>query len=139
MKQAIYSFTASEIATVLHGLRMVQELEYHTAGRCHDTHQGCDHFDAHHPILKVDQIDALCERINPLDVDNTLELHTHGIVGLTIGTDQQFLEAAQKAQRAYWDSMVDLECAINRQLDWENADLSAYTLDSLKEDYPEKA
>lgn len=52
-------FTDSEIATILHGLRMTQSegrIEGCTAG-------DCDHFDEA-PALTNEQIDELCERIN---------------------------------------------------------------------------
>ena len=52
-------FTDSEIATILHGLRMIQ-----CEGRLEGCAAGdCDHFDEA-PALTNEQIDDLCERIN---------------------------------------------------------------------------
>lgn len=65
MKQAIYSFNASEIATILHALRVIQE---QADGPKLCVYGSCEHFDEF-PELTNAQIDELCERINPLDAD----------------------------------------------------------------------
>lgn len=52
-------FTDSEVATILHGLRMIQE-----EGRLQGCNAGdCDHFDETEQLTNA-QIDDLCERIN---------------------------------------------------------------------------
>ena len=62
-----YTFTGNEIATILHGLRMIQE-NANGHGDCMAT--CCDHFDGFDELNDA-EIDALCERINPLDADAT--------------------------------------------------------------------
>jgi len=53
--------TDRDLATILHGLRLVQELAGDSSGDCH---QGtCEHFDAADP-LTAEEIDTLCETIN---------------------------------------------------------------------------
>ena len=63
-KKASYAFTGDELATILHGLRIVQE-----GGRIEGcTAAMCDHFDGWKQLTDK-QIDKLCERINPLDTE----------------------------------------------------------------------
>lgn len=58
----------SELATVLHGLRMIQE----TANGYADCLTGCcDHFDDDDELTDAG-IDALCERLNVIDPSKTL-------------------------------------------------------------------
>jgi hypothetical protein len=63
--QITYSFTPSEVATILHGLRLIQE-QCDGAGDC--TAGICEHFQDDED-LTIAEIDALCERINPRDGD----------------------------------------------------------------------
>jgi hypothetical protein len=53
--------TDRDLATILHGLRLVQELAGDSSGDCR---QGtCEHFDEARP-LAPEEIDELCEAIN---------------------------------------------------------------------------
>jgi hypothetical protein len=80
---ATYAFTAREIAQILHALRIVQEIRdaakdmrnpvilkgcYHeevNAMTLASVENNCEHFEA--PPLDDEEIDALCDRLNPLD------------------------------------------------------------------------
>ncbi len=62
---ATYCFNASEIATILHGLRLIQE---HLKGHGICTFGMCEHFEDFRALYNP-EIDKLCERINPLDAN----------------------------------------------------------------------
>ena len=57
-----------------------------------------------------------------------------GIEGLTCGTPEQFLDAAQKAQSAYWDALSELESALGVTIE-NSEDLSSCDVASLKEEF----
>jgi hypothetical protein len=57
----IQVFNDRELATVLHGLRLIQEGAGGTGGDC--SSEDCDHFDEA-KALTDDEIDVLCERLN---------------------------------------------------------------------------
>jgi hypothetical protein len=67
MGKPITVFNDRELATVLHALRLYQDVRMYGRERspeygCSDQ-TGCDHFEEV-PPLSVEEIDALCERLN---------------------------------------------------------------------------
>ena len=73
------TLTDRELATILHGLRIVQERETGVLGgvegldSCGARGAHCDHF-TNAPMLNEDEIDQLCERLNCTDDS---EIYTH--------------------------------------------------------------
>ena len=91
-----YRFTSDELATVLHALHILQEIRDQARnGNKHDwdclgaerkatgsgftraeldANHSCDHFGKDWKPLTDEQIDRLCERLNPIDPDNTANM-----------------------------------------------------------------
>lgn len=106
------NLSSSEIATILHGLRMIQlnaRIEGCAAG-------DCDHFE-HVPALTDEQIDALCERINNPPATATIGQLTR----------EQWRRVARVSDKAAGDifhapygTMVDQDFSLISQLAWRN-------------------
>jgi len=101
-----YNLNGDELATILHGLRILQEVRkplpaWQTPGCTAweqanvDSHKAqsiysCDHFEDWNPLTD-EQIDALAEKINPLDA--TIELENGLTVAIPLSQPVQNLDS----------------------------------------------
>lgn len=126
-----------ETSTVLHALRILQEIRGDGAGMvrngCFDAqrreisidHSSCDHFENLGESLNNEEIDDLCERLNFHDVGAKAPAQPEP------EDAQAILDRVADLQTQYWDALSELEAAVGFDVD-SGQELAGRTVEELK-------